>query len=391
MNVKTLRGTTWSHDRGLLPLLASSEAYARINPNIEVVWEPRSLQDFADYPVSDLAKRYDLIVFDHPFVGSASQGLLTPLDDLIGQEQLDQLRIDFIGPTFESYSWAGSQWGVPIDASCQTSAARLDLLGMSRRDLPTTWMEVFELAEDLFRRGKFIGLPLYPVDSLNTLLSLSAQMGGTPFVDFAQFVNRDIGLEALELLRELITFTQPHACAMNPIDLLELMSKNDEIPYCPAVFAYVNYSSSGICGGVTYASMPSASQSKSLAGRGILGGAGIGISAVSGSQSEAARFIEYLSSGTIQAGVYSDFSGQPAHQQAWDRVAATERPFYQEVKAAMDDAYLRPRFSGFVPLHSACAKALHAGLFGDRTKNSNRILDDLDQLCAEWYKDEYRR
>lgn len=382
MTKTTLRGSTWNHDRGLMPLLASSEAYSLLNPDVEVLWEPRSLQAFADYPVADLAERYDLIVFDHPFVGSASQGLLAPLDELIGRENLEAIRDDFVGPSFESYWWAGRQWGMPIDASCQTSAARLDLLGMTQNDLPTTWPDVFELAEDLFGRGKFIGLPLYPVDSLNTLLSICVQMGGSPYRDFGQFVNRDIGREAIELLRRLITFAQPRAWAMNPIDLLELMSKDDDIPYCPAVFAYVNYSAANEHSGVTYASMPTTSHSGHRAGPGILGGAGIGISAMSAHQQQAAHLIEYVSSGPIQAGIYAASRGQPAHRRAWDQQAAAERPFYGDVKAAMESAYLRPRFRGFVPLHTACANALHSGLFGDRTLSTDRILDDLDRLCA---------
>ena len=382
MKKTTLRGSTWNHDRGLLPLVASSEAYSRMNPDVEVLWEPRSLQDFADYPVADLAERYDLIVFDHPFIGSVSQGLLAPLDDFIDQEKFDEIQGDFIGPTFESYWWAGRQWGMPIDASCQTSAARIDLLGIPQQDLPATWQEVFDLAEDLFGRGKFIGLPFYPVDCFNTLLSLCVQAGEDPFKNFGQFVSRDTGRQAVELLRRLITFAQPHAWAMNPIDLLELMTKDDEVPYCPAVFAYVNYSPLGDRSGVTYASMPGDSHSGPSTGPGILGGAGIGISAESGNQRQAAQFIEYVSSGPVQAGIYAATSGQPAHRQAWDGGSALERPFYSDVKLAIESAYLRPRFRGFVPLHTACANTLHAGLFGDRTTTTDRILDELDRLCA---------
>jgi multiple sugar transport system substrate-binding protein len=71
--MKTLRGMTWNHDRGLKPMLATAELFEKRNPGVSISWEARTLQEFADFPVDELAKRYDLIVLDHPHMGTAAR------------------------------------------------------------------------------------------------------------------------------------------------------------------------------------------------------------------------------------------------------------------------------------------------------------------------------
>lgn len=75
-----LRGMTWDHPRGYDPLVACSALYKDHN-GVEITWEKRSLQDFESFPVEELARRYDLIVIDHPHAGQvAREGCLYPLD-----------------------------------------------------------------------------------------------------------------------------------------------------------------------------------------------------------------------------------------------------------------------------------------------------------------------
>ena len=46
-----------------------------------VQWERRSLKSFGDDPLEGLAKRHDLVIVDHPFVGTISdQGCYVALD-----------------------------------------------------------------------------------------------------------------------------------------------------------------------------------------------------------------------------------------------------------------------------------------------------------------------
>jgi multiple sugar transport system substrate-binding protein len=43
-----LRGITWNHTRGLLPLVATAQRFNETHPELQVSWDKRSLQEFAD-------------------------------------------------------------------------------------------------------------------------------------------------------------------------------------------------------------------------------------------------------------------------------------------------------------------------------------------------------
>ena len=68
-----LRGMTWDHARGYDPMVATSAAYAAAHPGVTITWEKRSLQAFADRPISEMAETYDLMVIDHPHVGEVAK------------------------------------------------------------------------------------------------------------------------------------------------------------------------------------------------------------------------------------------------------------------------------------------------------------------------------
>jgi hypothetical protein len=71
--VVSLRGMTWDHARGYDPMVATSAAYAAAHPGVTITWEKRSLQAFADRPISEMAETYDLMVIDHPHVGEVAK------------------------------------------------------------------------------------------------------------------------------------------------------------------------------------------------------------------------------------------------------------------------------------------------------------------------------
>ncbi|MGH9619970.1 MAG: carbohydrate ABC transporter substrate-binding protein, partial [Bryobacteraceae bacterium] len=64
-----LKGITWRHTRGYLPMVATAQRFCELNPEVLIRWETRSLQQFADSPVEELAREFDLLVIDHPSMG----------------------------------------------------------------------------------------------------------------------------------------------------------------------------------------------------------------------------------------------------------------------------------------------------------------------------------
>ena len=73
MSSKTLlRGITWNHSRGFVSVVATAQRFCEIRPEVDIIWEKRSLQEFADAPIQGLAEDYDLLVIDHPWAGYAA-------------------------------------------------------------------------------------------------------------------------------------------------------------------------------------------------------------------------------------------------------------------------------------------------------------------------------
>ena len=52
----------------------------KINPDIQIKWDKRPLQAFADRPIEEMAFDYDFMVIDHPHVGEASRKNLRDLE-----------------------------------------------------------------------------------------------------------------------------------------------------------------------------------------------------------------------------------------------------------------------------------------------------------------------
>ena len=137
MPKKTLRGMTWNHARGYDPMVATAAQYAKVHPDVEIIWEQRSLQAFADRPIEDMASEYDLMVIDHPHVGQvARSGELLALDGLGRDQALATLTAQSIGHSHESYQIDGRQWALAIDAATPVAAYRPDLLARAPRRCP---------------------------------------------------------------------------------------------------------------------------------------------------------------------------------------------------------------------------------------------------------------
>ena len=126
------------------------------------------------------------------------------------------------------------------------------------------------------------------------------------------------------------------------------MSSQDDFIYCPALFGYSNYSKSNFRRSkITFGPLPDAGNGSV---GGILGGAGIGVSAKTRYPKEAIKIAEILSSADIQKSLYVEFGGQPGHKGAWtDKTNNLNTSnFYLNTLGTLQESYLRPRIPGFV-------------------------------------------
>ncbi len=193
-SVMILQGITWDHERGILPLLAVSEEYHRIYPDIEIHWKKRSLKDFEDFPIEKLVKDYDLIMVDHPFMSEArKEKLLLPLQELLSAKCMADLKRENIAQTYDSY-WVDSDlMALPVDAATQVSAYRPDYFAEKGLSAPRSFEEIFKLAASL-EAGKAIGACMNPTHIFSTYMSLSAQQLGKDYFDRERGIDENVGV-----------------------------------------------------------------------------------------------------------------------------------------------------------------------------------------------------
>ena len=379
MNNPILNGITWDHPRGYDPLIASSALYEKLF-GIKVKWEKRSLTNFGDQALVELAGLFDLLIIDHPHAGVATETkCLFPLDEIVSQEKINELERQSAGPSFFSYNYKGKQWALPIDAAMQCSANRPDLL--DKLAVPKNWAEVFELADLLKKKNLRVGTALCPTDSLCSFLTITAQLG-SPIKDGNEMlVNRGAGLQSLELMRRMRDNFHKNSLDWNPIQLYDHMSTHDDIAYAPLAFCYTNYSRDGFRKNkLSYNKAPGIKNA-------VLGGAGIAVSAKSKYLNESAQYIAWICSAEIQRSVYVMEQGQPANFVAWksDFANGLTNNFFFNTMDTLMNAFVRPRYSGWPEFQKYLGEVLHAYLKDDT--DPAVVLDHLQEAYRLSYKE----
>jgi multiple sugar transport system substrate-binding protein len=367
----TLKGITWDHSRGYVPLAATAQRYHDAHHEVTIDWQTRSLKDFGDYPIEKLAERFDLLIIDHPFAGyAATNDVLIPVDEHLDESFLADQAANSVGKSYESYVYGGHLWALAIDAATPISGYRPDLLAKNDLDVPRTWDELLALA----KKGR-VAVPAAPVDIIMNLYMLCLAMNEPPFQEEGRIASDPIGKAALETYRELITAAGPENLERNPIRTWEALVQGDELVYCPFAYGYSNYGRRDFTdkplrfGGLV-----------ELDGnrlRSTLGGTGLAISTICQHLDVALDYAGYVASPECQSGLYTITGGQPGHRQAWldDDLNVLTNGFFEDTLQTLDEAYLRPRYPAYNRFQEDAG-----GMIWDFIKHAGDSSTTLEQL-----------
>lgn len=371
-----LNGMTWDHPRGYAPLVEGSRRWKELS-GVEIHWDRRSLQDFEAFPVAELARQYDLMIIDHPHVGQAvREACLLPLDEEDAAARCADSAAASVGPSWDSYSYAGRQWALPVDAATQVQAWRPD-----RLDRPlSNWSEVLSEA----RAGRIL-MPLRSPHTLLSFFSFAANLGAPGSSETRDgLMARDIGIAALERLRELAALIDPDNLALDPIAALErLASASTRESAIPCVYGYVSYA----CEGFRSHRLGFANLPELLAGAGpkgaTLGGTGIAVSSLRPNTAQAREFAWWIVSPQVQGGIYVAAGGQAGDRRAWlsREVDAAAGGFYSGTLETLDASVLRPRYDGYMAFQDAGSAIIHDAL--ENGFDTGKTFDRLDASFRE--------
>lgn len=372
--MKTYRGITWDHPRGRNALLASAKEEQHRDSGLRLEWTAHSLERFESHPIDDLAQTYDLIVLDHPHLGEAVEHQsLTPLDEVFGLERLERWSRQSVGPSFDSYSSDGHQWALPLDAATQVAVRKPARVS----DAPTTWNEV-----DVLSTTVPTALSLAGPHAFLTFASICAAYGAPPSDPdcggegiTTDLVPDETAVPALELMRSLGSRAPEDSLTQNPISLLQRMTDTDDIAFCPLVYGYVNYSSPDLLFSDAPCALPGGRHGSTI------GGTGLAISARTEITPLLIEHIEWLMSANTQRSFIPYHDGQPSNRDAWldDEVNHTSSGFYRSTLATIEDSWVRPRFSGYIPFQSTASAIIRTVVTGHEGVESG-----LARLRAEF-------
>ncbi|HEX8547451.1 MAG TPA: extracellular solute-binding protein [Cytophagaceae bacterium] len=375
---RVLKGITWGHSRGITPLLAGSQRFNELHPDVEIVWKKRTLQEFADFPIEKLVNEYDLLIIDHPWVGTAAAtSCVLPLNEHIDPTYLKDQELNSTGYSCQSYNYAGNQWALAIDAATPVASFRADLLERNGVKVPDTWEEVLELAES----GR-VAVPGIPVDLLMNFYMFCLALGEEPFRTQEEVVSEGKGVEALQTMKQLWILCDKEIFNFNPIAVAEAMTSTDKYFYCPFAYGYANYSRVGYAKHLLhYSDLVRFKQHGRL--KSTLGGTGLAISASTAYKEECLRFAVWINSPEVQQGLYTEYGGQPGHRSAWTnpRLNLISNNYFQNTLPALDRAYVRPRYHGYLHFQDLAGAPVRDYLMGRGTEES--ALAQINQI----YKD----
>ncbi len=369
-----LRGMTWAHARGFDPMVATSAAYADAHPGVTITWEKRSLQAFADRPISEMAETYDLMVIDHPHVGEvAKQGNLLALDGLRDAE-MAAIAAGSVGLSHASYEFDGRQWALAIDAATPVACLRPDRLDHA----PRRWTEVLDLAG----RDQ-VGLALVPINALMTFFGMSRNLGYPVAAEPGRLMQPHHAARVLDMMREIVALLDPRCLVLDPIGIYDWMGDQADGPaYSPFGYGYTNYSRAGFCRfPLSFHDAPGIDEDTP---RGtVLGGTGIAVSAFTKHREIAVDYAFRIAGADCQKGLYTASGGQPGHAAAWedDGCNALTGDFFRNTRATLDSSWLRPRYDGYMGLQDRAGDIVHACLRGEATVPAT--IDALDDAYRE--------
>ena len=377
-----LRGIAWNHTRGFVSVVATAQRFEEMHPEISIQWEKRSLQDFADASLAELAARFDLIVMDHPHTAlAATEGLLLPFEDWLTTEFLADQSANSVGASHESYRFGGRQWTLATDAATPIATWREDVIAQHGISLPQNWEDVLGLA-----RSGFVTVSAFPIDVLMNSYMFCSALGEVPFTREDGLAPDDVLAGALEELRKLVELCDPACLSRNPIRTAEWMSATDDAraAYCPFAYGYSNYSRPGYAKHLLKAGGLVAFNGRRL--RSTLGGAGIAVSSKTKHPSACMDYAAFTASPDVQKGLYFEAGGQPGHRGAWtdDAVNAASSDFFHDTLQTLDESIVRGKFPGYMAFQDKATPLAHDCVARkSKPAEAAREINRLYRQCRE--------
>src|SRR5690606_13309359 len=144
----------------------------------------------------------------------------------------------------------------------------------------------------------------------------------------------------------------------------ECMAVEDGYWYCPFSYGYSNYARAGYAANVLAYTDVVGFGTPDNKMKTTLGGTGLAISVTCSHKEAALDFAAWVTSSAIQSTLYVETGGQPGHRAAWENhiVNVSCNHFFRDTLPALDRAYVRPRYNGYLYFQDRAGEPLQGYL-----------------------------
>lgn len=181
-----------------------------------------------------------------------------------------------------------------------------------------------------------------------TFASVAVALGEEPAAGPDELISDGTGRAVLDLMATVDALAPAETRTLNPIGLLELMSRSDRLAHCPLVYGYVTYADR-----LAFTDAPAVRPG----GRpgSTLGGTGLAVSVRCAPTPELLDHVRWLMSPSAQREFLPRHHGQPSARAAWTDPSIVSADFYRRTAATCEQAWVRPRHAGYIGFQSAAS------------------------------------
>ena len=188
-------------------------------------------------------------------------------------------------------------------------------------------------------------------------------------------------------MKRLANLVPTKCLEMNPINVLDYLSTQDDKIYCPLLYGYSNYSRNNFKNHlIHFSNIPSFDENLYNCKGSQLGGTGLAISKNSKHIDLAIEYTFWIASENCQKNLFYYSGGQPGNIKAWKDKNLNEdcNNFFIDTLETLEKSWLRPRFDGYMYFQDIAGTIIN-----DYLKHDQGSDIVIDKLIKEFEKSMY--
>ena len=398
----TIFWAEWDPANYLQELVNEYEAETGVQVTVETTpWQDFQTKAFTEFNARGSA--YDMVVGDSQWLGAASEaGHYVDLTEFFNKHNLSEVMAPATVKYYSEYpAESGKFWAIPAEGDAVGWSYRKDWFEDPAEmeafkakygydlDVPKTWAELRDIAEFFHRPDENrYGIAIYTDNSYdglvmgveNAIFSYGGELGDYANYEVDGIINSEQNVKALELYRELYTYTPPGWAKSFFVENNQAITENlaaISMNYFAFFPALVNEASNPNASVTGFFANPEGPEGDVFA---ALGGQGISVVSYSENKEEAMKFLEWFIKDETQKR-WAELGGYTAstavlESEEFQNATPYNKAFY-ETMFRVKDFWATPEFAELLI-------QMNQRIYPYITAGEGSAKESLDALASDW-------